>query len=145
MNKENIENLDQRIKSLEEEQKTLKESVRKNTEDICKNNSNFITVTERIKSDLIKVTSTRTHNSIIPTVYIKPQFKCKECSQIFENKPELNDHLRTVHTQTITCKLCKAEFQESHQLEKHLLSDHKSIRSHEFDECGMKYVVKWRL
>ena len=72
------------------------------------------------------------------------EFKCNECSGVFQTKQCLRKHLKANHSKLLKCNICKESFEESWKLEKHMTS-HQEVKEYACNICEKTFYMEWRL
>ena len=71
----------------------------------------------------------------------KAEFKCLECTKIFDNKKTLKMHILLSHPKTINCDYWAETFNQNWKLEQHM-KNHASVKPF---KCDKTFILKWRL
>ena len=70
---------------------------------------------------------------------------CHKCEAVFESMKELKQHIESKHPKQIKCTSCEFTSSRMIDLEKHIKECHQEDEPFNCDECGKKFVHKWRL
>ena len=131
-NSEEIKNIENKLLVLEQEQRDTKLNIEANERAIKEKHDELANSKE--KTEFLSVTN-------------ENRFKCKLCDSLFDDKQNLNNHLRSQKhcLKTISCKLCEQKFEKISELEDHLHSLHNQQRNYFCETCDLGFILKWRM
>jgi hypothetical protein len=71
-------------------------------------------------------------------------FDCNICNKNFNNRRQVQDHIKKHNKQSFVCTVCDCKFDTRWKLENHL-KEHAIKKEFKCEQCDLEFFLKWRL
>ena len=72
----------------------------------------------------------------------QPHYKCFECKKVFDNIPDIENHMLLKSCEEFKCKICEIVFKRKKNLYQHVKNDHENTEKFKCDKFGIMYAHK---